>query len=107
MRISSRELTDSMTPGCEKLLNAVCSSIASTLTTIPCASDVGIVLNSAGNRSGGSSWMISIEARLSHTLVICRWTATQMSSRRGPAGRERRVVSGGRAVMALYSSLRA
>lgn len=82
------------------------------LPTIVCASTVGSPLTLAllverKIEGGGLSCPIKMVASESHMAVNWRLEARQMSSRRGPAGRVIKVVSLGRQVIDLKSSLRA
>lgn len=51
--------------------------------------------------------MVSIVVNDNHTAVSCFWAAMQTTSSKGAVGKVMRVMSVGRAVMALNSSLRA
>jgi hypothetical protein len=73
---------------------------------IPLASAVDPIL-SVGSSDGGSSWMMSILARDNQAEVRFHCDAGQTSSRSGPVGKERSVVSDGSEVMDLNKSLNA
>lgn len=74
---------------------------------IACASVLGVALNKGGKRAGGFNCVTSIWIRLNQTAVNWFCDAKHINSKRGPGWSVRRVVSLGRAVIALTSSLSA
>lgn len=98
--------TSSMAPSILKLPNPDWSRTGSNLSTYIWASWVGPVFV-VREKTGGLSCAKRIPAKESHAAVSWRCAARHTSSKRGPAGSEIRVASGGREVIDLNKSLNA
>lgn len=105
-KLETHQLTSSMAPAAPSIPRPHWRSTGNALATTVSASGLGLALR-VNTNTGGLSCAMRIAARDSHAAVSCLSAAMQTNSRRGPAGREMRVMSPGRQVIDLKRSLNA